>query len=112
MAVDRIAYKPEEAAELLGVSLRTIQDATKDGTLPVLLIGSLRRYSRAALERWADEESVYMGKEDRGGKTRLGHGVHLSAPWGQSARRGGERRPRTPKGPLPLQRAGGEADVG
>lgn len=49
---------PREAAEMLCVSLRTVQDWTREGRLPSIPWGPHRRYKRADLER------IISGKPD------------------------------------------------
>jgi excisionase family DNA binding protein len=52
----KILLTSEEAAALFSVSERTLWDLTKEGRIPCVWIGTLKRYRRAALEAWAEAE--------------------------------------------------------
>jgi hypothetical protein len=49
----------EEAAESLGISVRTLHAWTADGFVPSIKRGAVRLYSIDALRRWALDESGY-----------------------------------------------------
>ena len=49
---DRLAYRPEEAADLLGVGRDRIYALIASGELESIKMGQSRRISRAALERY------------------------------------------------------------
>lgn len=53
--VPRIALRPEEAAEALGVS-RDFFDQSIAPELPVIRRGRLKLYAVAELERWAEAQ--------------------------------------------------------
>ena len=48
----------EQAAQMLGVSRRTIFDLNKQGTLPSVMIGSRKKYSVKMLQSFADGGEV------------------------------------------------------
>ena len=45
-----------EVAELLAVPVSWVREATRDGRLPHLALGRYRRYSRAAIEAWLQDQ--------------------------------------------------------
>lgn len=104
---DRVTLKPEEAAQVLGIGVRTLQDWTADGFVPSIKRGGVRLYSVDALRKWAQDASEYT-EEGRRAKAPVGNGVGLSAGWGQTV---GGRRQRTTR-PVRLHGARGEADAG
>jgi len=105
---ERVTLKPDEAAEALGVSARTLRDWTIGGFVPSIKRGGVRLYSVRALERWADEASVYE-EASRGRKaSAVGNGVGLQADWGRPV----GRRSQRPPTPLRRDREGGTADAG
>ncbi|QGV79350.1 helix-turn-helix domain-containing protein [Streptomyces ficellus] len=50
--VDRLLYKPEEAAEALAVSRSTVYELMAEGTLKYIKLGRTRRIRRADLEAY------------------------------------------------------------
>lgn len=55
VAQARLLYRPDEAAELLGVSPRTLWSISQPrGELPVVRIGSVTRYAHADLVSYID----------------------------------------------------------
>jgi excisionase family DNA binding protein len=56
---DKILFTESEAAELLSISKRTLWDLSKDGRIPCVRIGVLKRYRRASLEAWAEREESH-----------------------------------------------------
>ena len=48
---DRVTLSPEQAANLLGISKKTLQPLIDSGELPSFLVGSRRLITRRALER-------------------------------------------------------------
>jgi len=58
----RILLTTQQAAAALGMSASSLNTLTRTGVIPSLLLGSLRRYSSAALVRWAEEQSGLSGK--------------------------------------------------
>ena len=45
-----------EVAELLAVPVSWVREQTRHGRLPHLCLGRYRRYSRAAIEAWLEEQ--------------------------------------------------------
>jgi excisionase family DNA binding protein len=89
---ERVTLKPEEAADVLGVSARTLRDWTTAGLVPSIKLGGVRLYSIDALRRWASEASEYE-EGSRGKASAVGNGVGLPKDWGRAV---GGRRQRTP----------------
>ncbi len=57
--VEAKAYlSPDEVAELLGLSLRTVMRRIDDGTIPAVKVGRLWRVQRADLDRALAAEPV------------------------------------------------------
>lgn len=61
-SADRLLYRPEEAAGLLAIGRWKLFELLGSGELESLKIGSSRRISRAALERYV--ERLSQGGED------------------------------------------------
>jgi hypothetical protein len=59
--VPRLAFNQQEAAEALGISVDHFERHVK-ADLPVVYSGSRRLYTRKALERWLDEQSIRGGR--------------------------------------------------
>ena len=59
----------KEVAELLAVPESWVREATREGRLPYLALGRYRRYSRAAIEAWLEEQRRGPAS---GGLTRTG----------------------------------------
>ena len=60
-----IAYRPSEAARVLGISLSHLDRMTKAGEIPFARIGSLRVYSDDALRRWVQEKTEETTRSER-----------------------------------------------
>lgn len=58
MAIERIMVKPEEAAELLGISRSTAYFLIKSGALPARRVGARLRVPLEALRAWAQREDT------------------------------------------------------
>ncbi|MEU8507120.1 helix-turn-helix domain-containing protein [Streptomyces brevispora] len=52
--VDRLLYKPEEAAEALAVGRSTVYELMAEGALKYIKLGSIRRIRRADLETYVE----------------------------------------------------------
>ncbi len=55
---DRLAYKEREAAELLGISFRQMQDLRRSRKIKSRKIGREHYFSRKALEQFIDGEDA------------------------------------------------------
>ena len=53
-----ILLSQKQAAQLLGISPRTLARRSADGTIPSFLIGRRRVYSRLRLTEWAAEQAA------------------------------------------------------
>lgn len=56
--LEPLLVNEEQAAELLGVSRRTVFDLNKQGILPSVMVGSRKMYSVKMLRSFADREGV------------------------------------------------------
>jgi len=54
--VNRILYRPGEAAQAIGVSRSRIYELINSGTIPSVRVGTSLRVPVAALERWVQEQ--------------------------------------------------------
>ena len=52
-----IAYRPSEAARVLGISLSHLDRMTKAGEIPCARVGRLRLYGDEELRRWVQEKT-------------------------------------------------------
>ena len=50
----RLAFTAEEVAQSIGVSLRTVREATYEGLLPCRRLGRLVRYTQEDVQHWLD----------------------------------------------------------
>jgi excisionase family DNA binding protein len=50
-----------EVADLIGVSVRHVEDLTRQGAIPFVPIGRFRRYRRDSIEQW-------IAEQERGGQ--------------------------------------------
>jgi len=50
--LERLGYRPSDAAKALGISLSHLDRLTKHGRIPVARLGSLRIYPVEALRDW------------------------------------------------------------
>ncbi|MER6500193.1 helix-turn-helix domain-containing protein [Streptomyces sp. NPDC001455] len=51
---DRLLYRPEEAAELLGIGRSTLYELMTAGLVEYVKLGRCRRIRRSALEQYVD----------------------------------------------------------
>ena len=57
---DRLLLRPQETANALGVSLRTVMDWVADGEIPVVRLGDrCLRFSVEALRQWVAARSTW-----------------------------------------------------
>lgn len=64
----RLALRPREAAEALGVSERSLWTLTNDGTIPCVRVGRIILYPVDALETWLANAAEHAdGSEVRDG---------------------------------------------
>lgn len=58
---DPLAYRPREAAAVLGISQRLLWQLTHDGVIPCVRVGGGKRqtvlYPKATLEAWLTREA-------------------------------------------------------
>ena len=60
-----IAYRPSEAARVLGISLSHLDRMTKAGEIPCARIGRLRLYGDEELRRWVQEKTEETTRSER-----------------------------------------------
>ncbi|NLS95897.1 MAG: helix-turn-helix domain-containing protein [Planctomycetaceae bacterium] len=62
--IPRLALRPREAAESLGISEKGLWQITSPrGSIPCVRVGSRVMYFRHQLERWADEQAAQQATE-------------------------------------------------
>jgi excisionase family DNA binding protein len=54
----RLALRPREAAEALGISARTLWTWTKEGRVPCVRLGGSIRYPVSCLTHWLEEQAL------------------------------------------------------
>ena len=60
-----IAYRPSEAARVLGISLSHLDRMTKAGEIPCARVGRLRLYGDEELRRWVQEKTEETTRSER-----------------------------------------------
>jgi excisionase family DNA binding protein len=61
---DRLALRPKEAAEALGVSERTVRNWMRDEELPFFRLNGVVLIQRSALEKWMGERESCTASAD------------------------------------------------
>jgi excisionase family DNA binding protein len=61
---DRLAFRPKEAAEALGVGERTVRKWMRDDALPYRRLDGVVLIPRHALEQWLEEQTQEERKAD------------------------------------------------
>lgn len=59
--VDRILYRPAEAAEAIGVSRSRIYELISSGEIPSVRVGKVVRVPVATLHAWVDQQIAKPG---------------------------------------------------
>jgi excisionase family DNA binding protein len=54
--MERVLITPAEAAEVLGISVRTVYRVIRRGDFPVVRVGRCPRIPLKALNRWVDSQ--------------------------------------------------------
>ena len=60
-----IAYRPSEAARVLGISLSHLDRLTKAGEIPCARVGRLRLYGDDELRRWIREKTDESSRREQ-----------------------------------------------
>ena len=60
-----IAYRPSEAARVLGISLSHLDRMTKAGEIPYARVGRLRLYGDDELRKWIKEKTEEVSRRER-----------------------------------------------
>ena len=68
--MDRLLLRPQEAAEMLGVSRAKLYELLADGTLPKVRLGGSVRVPALALRRWVDKKLDCGSNREAGGSQR------------------------------------------
>ncbi len=55
--VERLTYTQPQAAQAIGVSVRTLRTWTRQGKVPHFKDGNVLRYPVRALERWLNDQA-------------------------------------------------------
>ena len=58
MGVERILYRPSEAAEAIGVSRSRVYELIASGEIPSIKVGSVRRVPVKELLEWVAQRTV------------------------------------------------------
>jgi excisionase family DNA binding protein len=59
--VARITFRPQEAADALGISLSTLERFTKAGKIPRIKEGNVVLYRVATIEAWVVRSEAFEG---------------------------------------------------
>jgi excisionase family DNA binding protein len=62
--MERVLITPAEAAEVLGISVRTVYRAIRRGDFPVVRVGRCPRIPLIALNRWVESQLAEFGRSD------------------------------------------------
>ena len=57
MPVERILYRPVEAAEAIGISRARLYELMNSGEIPFVKVGNVKRVPVAKLREWVDRQS-------------------------------------------------------
>jgi excisionase family DNA binding protein len=60
--MERVLITPAEAAEVLGISVRTVYRVIRRGDLPVVRVGRCPRIPVKAMNRWVDSQLAEFGR--------------------------------------------------
>lgn len=52
----RVLFRPQEVAEMLGISKATVYHLAASGQLPSVRVGKALRISREAIDRWIQDQ--------------------------------------------------------
>ena len=66
MPVERILYRPVEAAEALGVSRARMYELLASGEIPSVKVGNVKRVPVASLNAWLERRLAESGDDARG----------------------------------------------
>ena len=66
MPVERILYRPVEAAEALGVSRARMYELLASGEIPSVKVGNVKRVPVASLNDWLQRRLAESGDRARG----------------------------------------------
>ncbi len=66
MPVERILYRPVEAAEAIGVSRARLYELMNSGEIPFVKVGNVKRVPVAKLREWVDRQSRVQDEQASG----------------------------------------------
>ena len=66
MAVERILYRPGEAAEAIGVSRSRLYELINSGEIPSVKVGNVKRVPVDKLREWVDRQSGAQDEQASG----------------------------------------------
>ena len=58
-----VILKPQEAADYLRISIRTLQKLCNEGKVPATRVGKHWRFRKEEIDKWFDENNVF-GRRD------------------------------------------------
>ena len=63
-STERLAYRPLEAAKILGISPSSLSRLTKRGEIRVVREGNIRLYPRSELNRWLSSQLTFLANTE------------------------------------------------
>ena len=63
-STDCLAYRPFEAAKVLGISPSSLSRLTKRGEIRVIREGNIRLYPRSELNRWLSSQLTFLANTE------------------------------------------------
>ena len=67
MPVERILYRPVEAAEAIGISRARLYELMNSGEIPSVRVGNVKRVPVDKLREWVDRQSGAQDEHASGG---------------------------------------------
>lgn len=63
-STERLAYRPVEAAKVLGISPSSLHRLTKRGEIPVVIKGNIKLYPRSELNEWLSSQLTCLANTE------------------------------------------------
>ncbi len=63
-STERLAYRPLEAAKVLGISPSSLHRLTKRGEIPVVIKGNIKLYPRSELNEWLSSQLTFLANKE------------------------------------------------
>lgn len=64
VSTERLAYRPLEAAKVLGISPSSLHRLTKRGEIPVVIKGNIKLYPRSELNEWLSSQLTFLANKE------------------------------------------------